>query len=265
MSKVKLLEGAEPFYLSGDEVGCLVIHGFTATPQEVLWLGTYLNQQGYAVYGPRLAGHSTVPEDMARVCWHEWYADVLAGYAMLRTQCSKVFALGLSMGGDLALLLAAREPVDGVVAMSALHSLAIGWRRPLLWLYTLTGGMLGKHLPPPEQDPLIQAIIDEQHRRGEKPIGRACYSKRPARSVLQLDSLLKTMRGELLHVTAPVLLIHSLVDSLAPYEHMQRNFDQIGSQDKRMIVLENSDHVVTQDRARETVFSAAATFVASHR
>ncbi|MBN1312840.1 MAG: alpha/beta fold hydrolase [Anaerolineae bacterium] len=264
MDTIRLLDGAEPFYFPGNDTGCLVVHGFTASPQEVRWLGEHLNQQGYTVYGPRLAGHGTSLRDMAQTTWREWYADVLAGYSMLRSRCKKVFALGLSMGGVLALMLARYEAVDGVVAMSALNRISAGWRWPLLWLYSLTGGSLPKHLPPPNQDPLVQAIIAEQQARGEKPIGRACYTKRPAHSVLQLGALLRRLRQELPQITAPVLFIHSLVDELAPYQHLQYNFDRIGSEDKRMIVLEDSDHVITQDHDRETVFKVAAEFVASH-
>lgn len=264
MDTIRLLEGAEPFYFPGNAIGCLVVHGFTAVPQEVRWLGQHLHRQGYTVYGPRLAGHGTSTRDMARTTWREWYADVLAGYALLRTGCSKVFVLGLSMGGDLVLMLAAREPVDGVIAMSALNRLTLGWLWPLLWVYGSIGGTLSKHLPPPEQYPLMQAVLAEQRVRGEKPIGRICYHRRPARSILQLSALLGQMREGLPLITAPALLINSLTDDLAPYEHMQRNFDRIGSRDKQMIVLEDSDHVITQDRERETVFGAAAEFVAAH-
>jgi carboxylesterase len=264
MDAIGLLEGAEPFFFPGNQIGCLVVHGFTASPQEVRWLGQHLHQQGYTVYGPRLAGHGTSTCDMARSTWREWYADILAGYALLRTGCSKVFVLGLSMGGDLVLTLAAHEPVDGVVAMSALNHLSLGWWWPVLWLYGSLGGTLSKHLPPPDQYPLMQAVLKEQRARGEKPVGRVCYDRRPARSVLQLSALLQQMRDGLPHIMAPVLLINSLTDELAPYEHMQQNFDRIGSRDKSMIVLEDSDHVITQDGERETVFKAAAEFVAAH-
>ncbi|MBN1428371.1 MAG: alpha/beta fold hydrolase [Anaerolineae bacterium] len=265
MKPIRLIESAEPFYFPGNDIGCLAIHGFTASPQEVRWLGEHLHQQGYTVYGPRLAGHGTTMQAMAQTTWHEWYADVLSGYMMLRARCNKVFALGLSMGGALTLLLARHEAVDGVVAMSVPNRLSLGLRRPLVWLYSLAGGILPKHLPHPDHDPFVQAIIDEQHIRGEKPIGRTAYPGRPARSVLQLRALLGHMRQELPQITAPVLFIHSLIDDLAPYQESHHIFDRVGSRDKRMIVLENSDHVITQDRDRETVFNLVAEFVASHR
>jgi hypothetical protein len=49
----------EPFYFPGNEIGCLLIHGFTGTPKEMRWMGEYLARQGYSVLGVRLAGHAT--------------------------------------------------------------------------------------------------------------------------------------------------------------------------------------------------------------
>ncbi len=134
MDTIKLMKGAAPFYFPGNEIGCLVVHGFTGTPYEMRWLGQYLNQQGFTVHGPRLAGHTTTVDDMIRTTWREWYISVLAGYEMLRERCRKVFALGLSMGGALSLMLASREPVDGVVAMSSPYDFH-DWREPFLPLH----------------------------------------------------------------------------------------------------------------------------------
>ena len=51
-----IMPGAEPFYFSGDRTGCLLIHGFTGTPNEMRWLGTQLSTAGHTVLGVRLAG-----------------------------------------------------------------------------------------------------------------------------------------------------------------------------------------------------------------
>jgi len=36
----------KPFYFEGDEIGVLLIHGFTGSPAEVYPMGEYLAQQG---------------------------------------------------------------------------------------------------------------------------------------------------------------------------------------------------------------------------
>lgn len=263
MDKLKLLKGGAPFYYSGNETGCLVLHGFTGAPNEVRWLGQHLNQQGYTVYGPRLAGHGTTLEDLAYVTWHEWYYDVLAGYEMLRRQCDRVFVLGLSMGGALTMTLAAREAVDGIVVMSAPHQID-DWRKPLIPLLSIFVPTLPKDAPPPDEDPFYQRVLEEQIARGEEPIGHPSYHGWSLRGVKQVLALLKVMRNGLPEISAPALLVHSKNDDVVSIENLQLNYNAVGSANKEMLILENSLHVITEDVERETVFKAAADFVAKH-
>jgi len=67
MSEKQVMSGAEPFFFEGGEVRCLVCHGFTGTTQSMRFLGDFLSNAGrMTVVGPRLKGHSTSVEDMAR-------------------------------------------------------------------------------------------------------------------------------------------------------------------------------------------------------
>lgn len=50
---------AEPFFFEGNRIGVLVQHGFTGTTQSMRGIGEVFANQGYTVYGPRLAGHGT--------------------------------------------------------------------------------------------------------------------------------------------------------------------------------------------------------------
>ena len=45
MEDALIVPGAEPFFFGvppGDRVGCLLLHGFTAMPEEMRWLGESL-------------------------------------------------------------------------------------------------------------------------------------------------------------------------------------------------------------------------------
>lgn len=261
MEEIHLLPGATPFYYPGNHIGCLVLHGFTGIPQEVRWLGQYLNQRGYTVHGPLLAGHGTTIRDMSQVHWREWYASALAGYAMLRDQCEAVFALGLSMGGALALLLASREPIAGVITMSAVCQIR-DWRRSLVPILALFVSAVPKGKP--EKDEFDERVRAEQRARGEEPIGHISYTAYPVRPVVQLDRMLAELRASLVRVTAPALLMHSKQDEVVAFENLQWIYNAISSTEKRQLVLENSRHVITEDVEREIVFAAAADFVAEH-
>ncbi len=263
MDAIKLMRGTAPFYYAGGAIGCLVVHGFTGTPLEMRWLGQHLHQQGYTVYGPRLAGHATTPHDLARVNWREWYADVLAGYEMLRNQCSKVFVMGLSMGGALSLLLASREAVDGVVTMSAPMEIK-DWRAPLFPLIGLFVKVVSKGYPPPQEDPFQQRVLAEQRRRGEEPIGHISYREWVIPAAEQLLKMLREVRRSLPYITAPALLIHSQADNIVPLENLYHIRERIGSREKDVLLLQHSDHCVTEDTEHPVVFEAITHFVVRH-
>lgn len=213
------------------------------------------------MYGPRLPGHGTTIEDMHHARWREWYATVLAGYAMLRDRCDKVFVLGLSMGGALSLLLASREPVDGVVAMAAPYEIR-GWRRYVAPVASVFIKAFPKRLS--EDDAFNERVRAEQRARGEEEIGHFSYPANPVQSGLQLFRMLKEMREGLPKITAPALLMQSKQDDVVPFENLQKIVDSIGSLEKRVIVFEDSLHVITEDVDHKCVFAAAADFIAEH-
>ena len=263
MDEIKLLPASYPYYLPGGEVGCLLIHGFTGTPFELRWLGEHLNEQGYTVYGPRLAGHATYPTELARIHWREWYADVLAAYELLRANCSQVFVIGLSMGGALTLLLSAREPVDGLVTMSAPSTLH-DWRIPLLRLLKNFVRVIPKGYDPEKEATFDQHIKAEQEKRGEAPTGHPSYKAWVVGAAPQFFDMLAVMRSELANITAPALLIHSRADETVPFDNLQPIVNGISSADKQTLILENSSHAVAEDIEHLTVFKAVADFITMH-
>ena len=74
-----VLPGAGMFYFEGSEVGCLLIHGFTGTPQNIRPLGDFLARRGLSVLAPRLAGHGTSVDEFETTGPADWIASVEAG------------------------------------------------------------------------------------------------------------------------------------------------------------------------------------------
>ncbi|MEO7351067.1 MAG: alpha/beta fold hydrolase, partial [Marmoricola sp.] len=117
---------AEPFLSVGDaasprgRIGVLLSHGFTGSPASMKGWGEYLAAQGYAVSVPRLPGHGTTWQEMNTTTWADWNAEVERAFEALSNQVDSVFVCGLSMGGGLALRLAADHPdrVAGLVLVN---------------------------------------------------------------------------------------------------------------------------------------------------
>ena len=70
-----VLPGAEPFRHEGGEVGVLLCHGFTGSPQSLRPWAEYLAERGLTVALPLLPGHGTRWEDMQLTGWQDWYAE----------------------------------------------------------------------------------------------------------------------------------------------------------------------------------------------
>lgn len=247
-----LMKGAEPFYYSGNKTGCLLIHGFTASPQEMRGLGQHLASQGYTVLGIRLFGHGTAVEDMNRARWRDWLANAEDGYHMLSTSCSRIFLLGFSTGGALSFLLAEDLPVNGIVSMSTLYKLPPDPRLRLLrpFLRPLSSAI-----------PFIQKAQSEWW-DPEAAKKRVAYSAYPVRGVIELDYLLKKLRAYLPLITVPTLLMHSINDGFIPAEHMALIAQNLGSPDKETMLVEKSNHIITCDAERQKVYQAASGFIA---
>jgi esterase/lipase len=75
---------------------------------------------GFWVYVPRLKGHGTSPDDLAKRSYNDWVESIDQGYALISSICRKVVVGGFSTGAGLALHLAARvKDVAGVFAVAA--------------------------------------------------------------------------------------------------------------------------------------------------
>src|ERR1700685_4215880 len=101
-----LMPGAEAFSHEGGATGVLLCHGFTGSPRWRRRWGESLAGAGRSVALPRLPGHGTTWQEMARTRWEDWYAEVDRAFDLLQSRCDQMFVMGLSMGGCLALRLA---------------------------------------------------------------------------------------------------------------------------------------------------------------
>lgn len=248
-----LMPGAEPFFSRGGPVGVLLIHGFTGTPNEMRPLGEALQTDGQTVLGIRLPQHGTTPSDMFHAQASDWLQATLDGYQILRDQCDSIFVMGLSMGGALALWLAAHYPVSGVVAMSTpsqpFHQ-GMDWRaRFANWFSLLTPYIPKK--PSPATDPIMRAQ-------------RVAYPTYPTRAVTQFRTIIRLGAQALPQVTAPALLAHSRADETIPPDNLPYIYQHLGSADKELLWLERSGHVITEEAERGLLFDRVLTFVHTH-
>lgn len=243
-----VMPGAEEFYFRRGRIGCLLIHGFTSSPSEMLLLGEYLADMEYTVLGIRLEGHGTTPEDMMRTDHQHWYQDVVRGLQQIQRDCEQVFVVGLSMGGILALYLASEYNTDGVVALSApifINNYKLRFL-PIYRLFRTYEPKQRKTLP-----------VDPRY--------NIAYDKVPLRCVTSLLELISKTKKRLGKIKSPVLIVQSKVEHTVKPESAEYIFKNLtGVEDKKLFWLRGSGHVVILDKERNVVFEAIVEFLRKH-
>ena len=97
----------DPFDLVGDDddIGVVLVHGFTGSPYEVRYLGEQLARAGLAVRAPLLPGHGTSLADLDATSWNDWAEAVERALDSMRVRCARVAVVGQSLGGIYGTLL----------------------------------------------------------------------------------------------------------------------------------------------------------------
>jgi carboxylesterase len=199
---------------------------------------------------------------MRGIRWEEWYADVRSAFCLLHEHCDQVFMAGLSLGAALSLLLAASEPVSGVIAMSTPHAI-YDWRARFLPLISRIVPTRAKSVTDDQRE-FYRYVEAEERRRGNPNGGYITYESYPTAALIQVDELLAAMREALPHITVPTLLIHSRRDDVVPFDHLDLTVQRITCEHKQTLVLDRSLHVVTMDVECATVFEAVTQFISTH-
>jgi carboxylesterase len=231
-------------------LGCLLLHGFSGSPLEMVPLADELETSGWTVSIVRLAGHGTSPAELAKVTWGDWVRSAEDGYEALRHRCESVALVGLSMGGALGLYLAARTHPAAVVAIST----PIKVRPGMAKASQVTSRVL----------PYVPILAPLGPRETAMRRFRSPYRRIPLRSVSEVEALLAAMREALPRVQAPVLILQGTRDWVIPKGSAGELRRGLTSADARIVWLPRSGHVATLDRDRRQLGEAVTGFLRGH-
>lgn len=224
-------------------IGVAVCHGFTGSPVSMRGWAQSLADQGFAVNMPLLAGHGTTWQDLSATPWQHWYRDFEAAYLELSQRCDHVFLAGMSMGGALALRVAAHHPVAGLALVNP--GLTFADKRAKY------SGLLKYFIKS------VPAIGDDIKKPG---VSEGAYTRTPVAAVQQLGALFADTTSALPLVSAPTLVFRSAVDHVVPDSSIDALRAGIGSREFTVLTLENSYHVATMDHDAPRIFSESANF-----
>ena len=201
---------------------------------------------GLEVEVPLLPGHGTSVDDLLGCRWDDWAGAAGAAFDRLAAGGRPVVAAGLSMGGTLAVWLAARRPeVAGLVVVNPYVDPPAASFRELL---------RGIHEAGHDRLPAIGGDIADPSAREE------AYDAMPVEPLLSLCHALDGVAAGLGEVTCPTLLFSSRVDHVVPPVSGDVLARGVAGPVER-VWLERSFHVATLDHDRAEIERRAAAFV----
>lgn len=251
-----IVQGAEPIAHSRQGApGALLLHGAGDTPQVLAELARYLHQRGFSVRVPLLASHGRRLQELGKASAAGWYDDARNALFEMRATHDWVAVVGLSMGGALALRLAAEEGAIPVlvllapyIAMAPLARRAANTSRAWGWLlpYFSSFGARSIHDAAAATRGLGHGILTPATLRALRDVVGAANDALP-------------------NVKCPTLVVQSREDNRISVASATQAFARLGAPEKELVWTAGAGHVITVDYGREHVFELTARWLDAHR
>ena len=250
----KPIDVGMPFLVKGKSknIGVLLSHGYMAAPREVETLARYLGSIGFWVYVPRLKGHGTSPDDLAKRSFQDWVVSIDRGYATISSICQRVVVGGFSTGAGLALDLAARvKEVAGVFAVAAPMTLK---------------DFSSKFAPAVD---MWNRIMDKAYGVGpkmefveNKPENpHINYLRNPISGVREIERLMDDLEPKLPDLDVPALIVQSRRDPVVEPKGSRKIFKLLGTEDKEYRLFNFDRHGILLGDGSQRVHKAIGEFI----
>ena len=250
-----IIKGAETIDLQEEgSHGVLLLHGFGDTPQTLSLLARRLAKSGYGVFAPLLPGHGRDMAAFQRARAEDWVDAAKSSLARMQQRHAFVSVIGLSMGGALAVLIAAdTKMISSLVLIAPYLAMPIQIRLAAAthWLWGPFAGEINARNPRSIRDPI------ERERN-------LAYGAVTGRTLFELSKVVKRSRRALPGVTAPTLVILSKEDPRVAPAVGEFALKTLGARDKKLVWTEGAGHIITVDYGRERVFSEVEKWLRLH-
>jgi carboxylesterase len=240
-----VIRGAEPIVLDGSGPCVLLLHGFGDTPQSLRQLAGHLHTTlGCTVRVPLLPGHGRDLRAFARARATDWLTAARDAFGALRARAPGVAVIGQSMGGALAVRLAAER--DDVTALVLLA--------PYLRMMPRVEGLARHHRLARLLTTYVHARAEESIRDPRQRAASLGYGLTPLTSLAELRGMTEAAWAALPRVRVPTLMVQSREDNRIRAEDAERAFERLGAEPRVLEWTEGNGHVLSVDFGCETVY-----------
>ena len=238
---------SQPFFFQAGSRAVLLLHGFTGSSADVRMLGRFLEKKGYTTLAPHYKGHGVDPEELITTSPADWWLDVQQAYQQLKEAGYQEIAVaGLSLGGVMALNIAANYPVKGIVTMCA----------PMTMRTT---------------DVMFEGVLNyardykkfEGKESAQIEVEVAQITEKGMPSLPQLQEFIAKTRKEVDMIYAPILVVQSTQDEVIDTESASIIYNEIESLEKQIKWYDHSKHVITLDQEKDQLHEDIYRFLES--
>ena len=238
-----IILGMDRFYLEGNnDKAVILLHGLTDSPGNMEELAEFLNKKGYSVYVPLLPGHATKIQELNKKKYSDWYRG--AANTLEDVDEEDVYVVGYSLGGLLALDLASRNNISGIITINAPIKLK------------------NRYVP---FIPFVK-IIEDYQLKSEEHINKLIengfsvpYNAIPLNSVLELLNGIEKLRLE--NIDESTLIIQGIDDETVDRDSALVIYDRINSKYKDILFLEDATHEIIN---KEEGYNKILDFISSY-
>ncbi|MTI81160.1 MAG: alpha/beta fold hydrolase [Firmicutes bacterium] len=227
--------------MEGSNPVCLIIHGFTGGPYEVMPLAKHLKGLGYLTSVPTLAGHTGNLNDLANVNYKDWIASAESVLVKLLLEHEKVNIIGFSMGGLIGVYLANKYKINTLVMLSS----------PI---YVGEPKNMALHI--------CRDMRNKNYQRIKRYVSNCINT--PIKAVINFKIMVHIMKPLIKKIQIPTLVLQGLKDDVVRPKSAQYIHDNIAAADKQIHYLPNSAHLVCCDVEKERVFQLVNNFIQLH-
>ena len=227
-----------------------LIHGYTGSPTDFNGLPKLLERAfGATVVTPLLPGNGTKIEDLEGLTIDDF---ILAAERSLRETMKnheRVIVVGHSFGGHIALYLAARYRINGVITTSIPYRLKFPFNIPGISLLGLFKKRWKKKLP------------EEEQKRREHSF---YYKDMPAYGMTILSEANELLREYLPRVNSPLLTVQATREYLADLKSIDAIQNAVRSSVKEKMLVDHGSHGIFYSGLEENIYAGIVTFVERH-
>lgn len=244
---------SEEFTLGKGPRACLLIHGLGCGPIQMKELAEHLSLAGFTTRGILLPGHCSSPEALEGVSWQDWEEKVEREYMKLKGEYRSVSVIGFSVGGLLALRLGTKHALDKIISLGA-PLFIIREYFPFKKLLFITEKLFSR----------IKTVRKKWFIQSGELSGFLRFptvSHYPITTIKAMGELIRITKVDLERIKSPLLVVHSRKDMVAAPFSAFYIMHYAGSQDKRLVWLNRSDHLMMFDKEKALLFHAVKEFM----